>query len=79
MTGGQTALVLETEAAPGTVIATRGAPRPYRDDLRLVVLEASPEERAAHEAFLDRMQEAGACLWRELLPEQGEIPRASAG
>jgi DNA polymerase-3 subunit epsilon len=68
MTGGQTALVLETDTAPGAVIVAGGAPRPYRDDLHLVVLEASREERTAHEAFLDRMQEAGACLWRELAP-----------
>ncbi|MGH8196524.1 MAG: DNA polymerase III subunit epsilon [Woeseiaceae bacterium] len=68
MTGGQTALVLDTEATSSVVIFATGAPRPGRDDLHLVVVEASTAEQAAHEAFLDRMQEGGACLWRDLSP-----------
>jgi DNA polymerase-3 subunit epsilon len=64
MTGGQTALLLEPE--PETVSA--GESRqvlPRRDDLNLLVVRASSEELLAHQAFLDRMQEAGGCLWRE--------------
>lgn len=68
MTGGQTALVLETETAPGLAAAAAGGTRRARRNLRLVVLRATPEEEAEHEAFLDRMQAAaGSCLWRALL------------
>lgn len=67
MTGGQTALVLEAETAPGAAAAALDGRRPVRRDLSLVVLSATPEEEAEHEAFLDRMQAAaGACLWRTL-------------
>jgi DNA polymerase III subunit epsilon len=68
MTGGQTALVLEAEATPGNAGVAAGGARPVRRNLALVVLRATPEEEAEHEAFLDRMQQAaGACLWRTLV------------
>lgn len=63
MTGGQTALLLEAE--PETVALEVGASRVRRDDLNLVVVRASGEELAAHSAFLERMRDAGGCLWGE--------------
>ncbi|MEX2494959.1 MAG: DNA polymerase III subunit epsilon [Woeseia sp.] len=64
MTGGQTALLLEQEEAAAQLAA--GSPgRVRRDDLHLVVIRASQEEEAAHQAFLDRIEEAGDCLWRK--------------
>ena len=65
MTGGQTALLLNTEdesngesnARQSTVIA-----RP--DGLNLVVREPSADELAAHESMLDTLEKAGSCVWR---------------
>ena len=75
MTGGQAALVLETETEPGIAAAALVGGRPVRRDLALVVLRATPEEEAEHEAFLDRMQEAaGTCLWRTLLDKRPVAP-----
>ena len=79
MTGGQTALVLETETASGVAAAALQGGRPRRRDLALVVLRATPEEEAEHEAFLDRMQEsAGSCLWRTLLDKRPAAPAVAA-
>jgi DNA polymerase III subunit epsilon len=64
MTGGQTALLLEQETTTVDLVSGTEVRR-RRDDLRLVVIRANGEEHAAHQAFLDRMQAAGACLWRE--------------
>jgi DNA polymerase-3 subunit epsilon len=61
MTGGQTALLLDTE--PVTITLDVGRMRARRDDLNLVIVRASVEELAAHRAFLGRMREAGACAW----------------
>jgi DNA polymerase-3 subunit epsilon len=64
MTGGQTALLLDPE--PETVsVAEKAHALARRDDLNLVIIRASSEELLLHQAFLDRMQEAGGCLWRE--------------
>jgi DNA polymerase-3 subunit epsilon len=64
MTGGQTALLLDPE--PETVsLAEKAHALARRDDLNLVIVRASSEELLLHQAFLDRMQEAGGCLWRE--------------
>jgi len=64
MTGGQTALLLEPETAEDAFAG--GAGEVVRsDDLHLVVIRASAEELAAHRAFLQRMQDAGSCLWRD--------------
>jgi len=65
MTGGQTALMLEQETTTAE-LASGTAVRVRRDDLHLVVIRASSEENAAHQAFLDKMEAAGECLWREL-------------
>ncbi len=63
MTGGQTALILESDneqsaqreqAADGVKAAA---------DLDLPVISASQEELAAHEALLDRLRESGNCAF----------------
>lgn len=65
MTGGQAELGLAAES--GTSAAGRRRRKSIsRKGLQLVVLRATAEELAAHEAALDRLDEAsgGACLWR---------------
>jgi DNA polymerase III subunit epsilon len=64
MTGGQTALLLEPEPAEDAFAGGTGEVV-RSDDLHLVVIRASVEELAAHRAFLQRMQQAGSCLWRD--------------
>ena len=64
MTGGQTALLLEPEPVEDVFAGSTGAVV-RSNDLHLVVIRASAGELAAHRAFLQRMQEAGSCLWRE--------------
>ena len=78
MTGGQTALLLDGES-PGLntgaghardvtgagYTGDRGhrAPLPQSTDLELVVIKASRDEAAAHEAMLEKIRESGACAW----------------
>ena len=66
MTGGQAALVLDADAAPGAFGATRTR-RIDRGTLTLKVLHASPEERAAHTSKLEEIAKisGGHCLWQE--------------
>jgi DNA polymerase-3 subunit epsilon len=64
MTGGQTTLLLEPEPVEDVFAGSTGAVV-RSNDLHLVVIHASAGELAAHRAFLQRMQEAGSCLWRE--------------
>jgi DNA polymerase-3 subunit epsilon len=64
MTGGQATLLLDDEAS-AVALAAATCERVRRDDLNLVVILASADEDAAHQAFLDRIQESGVCLWRE--------------
>ena len=64
MTGGQTALLLDEDEDiefSGEEVVVR----PRRNDLNLVVVKADDEEIAAHEALMDKMQEAGPCVFRE--------------
>jgi DNA polymerase-3 subunit epsilon len=63
MTGGQTALLLDTE--PEMITLDTGPSRAWRDDLNFVIVQASAEELAAHRAFLERMQKGAGCEWRE--------------
>jgi DNA polymerase-3 subunit epsilon len=62
MTGGQTALSLEADISRAddgdAVAAASGGRRP-----NLVVVEATAEEAAAHEALLDKLRKAGSCVW----------------
>lgn len=72
MTRGQDSLIIDrAEAGPAarTTVAQSGP-------LDLVVLRASPEEVAAHAAYLAGLDKAskGACLWRAV---EGEVPATS--
>lgn len=65
MTGGQAALSLDVAeaAVEAQVSATKVTARP--EGLRIVLSEASDEERAAHEAMLDTLEAGGDCIWRK--------------
>ncbi|MDH3482213.1 MAG: DNA polymerase III subunit epsilon [Gammaproteobacteria bacterium] len=72
MTGGQAALLLD-EGSPrldGGAAPGRDTPRPglapadsVGTGLKLVVIKASKEEAAAHEAILKKIRKSGACVW----------------
>ena len=65
MTGGQTALSLDEDVAIVTHSADKSETRSRRTDLELKVVTANEEESAAHDALLNKMREAGSCLWRD--------------
>ena len=65
MTGGQTAMSLDADAADMARVFEESANQTRDDDLNLVVISASNDEMTAHEALLDKMQENGACVWRD--------------
>ena len=65
MTGGQAALLLDEDDGDIMAGSEEVVVRPRRNDLNLVVVRASEEELAAHEALMDKMQENGPCLFRE--------------
>jgi DNA polymerase-3 subunit epsilon len=67
MTGGQAALSLGTERA-SSAAGQQVEQRMDRTGLKLVVVKATAEEIAAHEATLDRIEAGGdgKCLWRRL-------------
>ncbi len=64
MTGGQTALSLDEEVAGVTGIVDETAKPGRHSGLELKIVRANTEESAAHDALLDKIQDAGACLWR---------------
>jgi len=63
MTGGQTALLLDAETDGGERASTAATARASEPDLKLVVVRASDEEAAAHEAMLEKIRKSGACVW----------------
>jgi len=65
MTGGQTALLLDEDDDRKSVTGDEALVRPRRNDLELVVVRASKEEQAAHEAMLDKIEASGNCLFRQ--------------
>ena len=65
MTGGQAALSLDEDEDDVRFAGEEAIVRPRRSDLELVVVRASDDELAAHEAFLDKMMQDGKCLFRE--------------
>jgi DNA polymerase III subunit epsilon len=73
MTGGQAELGLNAETA-ALGAGRRRRRKVSRKGLTLVVQRATADELAAHEAALDRLDEAtgGICLWRRLAPAPGE-------
>jgi DNA polymerase-3 subunit epsilon len=65
MTGGQTALSLDEEAADLAAVFDETANQVRDDDLNLVVIRASDEEAAAHEAILEKMGAEGPVVWSD--------------
>jgi DNA polymerase-3 subunit epsilon len=65
MTGGQAALLLDSETGSENENRIAHTHRHRRSDLKLVVIAPHASELAAHEAMLDRMQANGNCRWRE--------------
>lgn len=69
MTGGQSSLLLDAESDAGGALAANhgGATEPAAGDIEgsydLVVIKASKEENAAHDAMLEKIRESGACAW----------------
>ena len=68
MTGGQADLSLDDTSAgarPGARTEDRRAPgtAPASPDLQLLVIKASPEEAAEHDAMLEKIRKSGACVW----------------
>jgi len=64
MTGGQAALLLGEEQDPAANNGTAQLTGDRPAGLKLVIVRASGDELAAHEALLDRMQADGGCLYR---------------
>ena len=69
MTGGQTALLLDEDTSDGNGSASQisqtmgggaGDGLPVAD---LIVIRASADEAAAHDAMLEKIRESGACVW----------------
>ncbi|MGI9204586.1 MAG: DNA polymerase III subunit epsilon [Woeseiaceae bacterium] len=65
MTGGQAALLLDEDEGIDNGVGEEVLVRPRRNDLNLVVVRASEEEAAAHEALLDQLHKDGPCLFRD--------------
>jgi len=77
MTGGQTAMLLDTDAGPDREFVPGGGSRrpaaaPVKRDLdpagcdpwaALTIVRASDDEAAAHEALLEKIRVSGACVW----------------
>ncbi len=58
MTGGQTALSLESQGPSAASAGPAGSQRnDGRDDLNLVVVRATEEELAAHEAMVEKIRQ----------------------
>jgi DNA polymerase-3 subunit epsilon len=65
MTGGQAALSLDEDVSVAAADDASGERLHRPRNLKLRVVNASAGEAAAHEAMMDKMQKAGACLWRD--------------
>ena len=71
MTGGQSSLLLdEASDAAAALVANHGGIGPnepatgaIEGNYDLVVMEASAEEAAAHDAMLEKIRKSGACVW----------------
>jgi len=69
MTGGQTALLLDEDTSDGNGSASQisqAMGRGAGDGLLvadLIVIRASADEAAAHDAMLEKIRESGACVW----------------
>jgi len=65
MTGGQAALSLDQEVVKTETTMTNLGRQAPGSELNLVVVRASDEENAAHEALLEKMRASGECIWRD--------------
>jgi DNA polymerase-3 subunit epsilon len=68
MTGGQSTLLLDEEKTDGATASEAAASRQRPDGLTLGVVRATSDELDAHEALLDKMQDAnesGVCVYRD--------------
>jgi DNA polymerase-3 subunit epsilon len=65
MTGGQAALSLDEDVSVAAADDASGERLHRPRNLKLRVVNASAGEAAAHEAMMDKMQKAEACLWRD--------------
>lgn len=67
MTGGQAALLLDDDSADDELghddSGRLRSTRPDPSNLNLVVVTATAEESAAHEAILEKIRISGACVW----------------
>src|SRR5215469_998484 len=84
MTGGQGALALGESAAPARLTEGQAVRVLVRPPAPLRVIEATEEERRAHEAFLDLIaKKSGVCVWRlvepTVVPPKDLAPTAAAG
>ncbi len=64
MTGGQAALMLDSEELADPSSQAGDHETLQRGDSHLVVVKANDQELQAHDALLDRMRNEGTCLWR---------------
>jgi len=66
MTGGQTALILDEDADSVRDSSRRlqsATVEGRTNDLKLVVISADADEDTAHEAMLEKLRDAGECVW----------------
>lgn len=65
MTGGQATLLLDEEADVQGALPSSGIEIPQSRARRAptVIIKASDEEAAAHDAMLEKIRESGACVW----------------
>ena len=72
MTGGQSSLLLDEDADAPVGAASVGAasaannkfgPEGPPTGYKLTVIEATPDEAAAHETMLEKIRKSGACAW----------------
>ncbi len=75
MTGGQTALVLDAEVESNGTVSAEQTSHVTRDDLNLVVITASAEENAAHEALLEKIRKSGTCVWDSTSESQAQLQK----
>ena len=63
MTGGQTALSLDADGGRDALRTQSAAGTRRAAELDLVVIRATAEEAAAHEAMLKKIRKSGTCVW----------------
>jgi len=66
MTGGQTALSLDADVAEAARSVQAAVSAGRTADLDLVVVKASSEEAAAHQAMLEKIRKSGTCIWDKI-------------